>query len=82
MNITQRIILVLGAALTIYFVAFAPFTKQVTVDNPDYDPESKGRYSTSQNRYTTEQQADYLKKLAFAGSSAIGTAVLFFIAKN
>lgn len=85
MNNIQKLILVLGAALTIYFMAFAPFTKQVTVDNPYYDPDKKehsgGHFYNPNQRYIYDRRDDYGKKITYAGATAISTAVLFFVVK-
>jgi len=82
MSVAQKFVLIIGTALTIYFLTFAPFTKQVAVKNPNYTEGKTGGIFYNQNRrYIYEDRVDYSKKTTFAISSVVGTAVLFFVLK-
>jgi hypothetical protein len=82
MNNLQKLILILGAALTVYFLAFTPFTKDVTVNNPYYNPERKSLLFNTNDRYIYERQPDYPKNISCAIASGVGTVVLVYIAKT
>jgi len=81
LSVLQRIILIIGTGLTIYFAAFAPFVTEETVVNPAYNPSSKSIFSGHQPQYLIEEATDYTKRFTYAGSSILGTAALFFAVK-
>lgn len=78
MNVMQKIILVIGTVVTIFFLTFN-FTMDVKTKNPYYNPVTATRWSSP---FITEHQTDYKKKLTLVASSILGTAVLFFVFKT
>lgn len=83
MNLIQKTLLVVGAGITIYFIAFAPFYLDVTTTNPRYNPNAKHRiFSGTEPRYTTKQEIDYKKRFSYAMSTMLGAGVLFFVVKS
>lgn len=82
LNVAQRIILVLGTALTVFFLAFSPFSKEVTANNPDYNPDRKSHLFNTQQLYINETKTDYPKNITCAVASGLGTAVLVFVTKT